>query len=345
MKKLTRFKAIKWILPLCFASFLNINNGYAQNCGQLKKGGKIVLEVKTYPLIHDKVGTDFYTLKPAKKVAKAEEYSAELNAGKVNPSATYTMEYVVTDVNANGEYELSADFYGTTYKSYVNCRNDSMYIIRAKGLVYSVYQKDTLGFGTKGTQIIPYNLKTGDLTPGYVDESILTYKNSDIKKTAFALSDGSYNAVSGTVTTITYSGYVPAKIDYSVKGKTLYIYQPGVVVAEEDITVGGKKYKTYKLRTEIWMKNDTKGETKVELDNWFADPKFNKQIHSQLQTSADKANTNVKARMDEMLGTNKAGYIVTYKEEWIAPGLGVVLTKAYDQWGCLISETTLKAIE
>jgi hypothetical protein len=172
----------------------------------------------------------------------------------------------------------------------------------------------------------------------------MTYSTSDIRKTSFAIGDADYDPFSGSTTTYTYTGYVQAKVNYSVKGKIITIYQSGEVFGEEDLAISGKTYKCFKVRTEIWTKNDTKADTKYELNQWFADPAFNKQIHTQMQNNADRANLKVKANMDDMAGTNKAGYIIKYKEEWISPEFGVIKTKNYDQWGCLTTETMITAI-
>jgi hypothetical protein len=335
---------LKSTLILSSALFLNLN-GNAQTCLDYKKADKLTLEIATYPLIHDKVGTEFYTMKPKKKVEKAEEYSNDLNSGKVKPASTYTLDYTITDIDANGEYELSTTIAGQTYKSHLNCDDKNLYIIRIKGaMLPTVYNGETLGFSTKGIQIVPKNIKVGDVTPGYVDESILTFEKSDIQKTTFAIGDADYNPVSGSMTTSTYTGYVQARVNYSVKGKTLVLYQGGVVYGEETLTISGKQYKCFKVRTEIWTKNDTKANTKYELDNWFGDAAFNKQVHGQIMAVAAKANERVKANMDDMLGANKAGYIVSYKEEWICPTAGVLKSNNYDQWGCLQTTITTKAI-
>ncbi len=331
---------------LLFSATLLFNTGsHAQTCIDYKKGDKITMEITTYPLIHDKVGTGFYTMKPKKKVEAAEEYANELNSGKVKPASTYPMEYTVSDIAANGEYELSTTIAGQVYKSYLNCTDNNLYIIRVKGAMQpTVYNGETLGFSTKGIQVVPKNIKVGDVTPGYVDESILTYDKSDIQKTSFAIGDADYSPTSGTMSTSTYTGYVQAKVNYSVKGKVLVLYQGGIVYGEENLTISGKQYHCFKVRTEIWTKNDTKADTKYELDNWFGDAAFNKQVHSQIMAAAAKANERVKANMDDMLGANKAGYIVSYKEEWINPTLGVLKSNNYDQWGCLQSTITVKSI-
>jgi hypothetical protein len=316
----------------------------AQTCSGLSKGTKMSVEVLTYPLIHDKVGTEFFTMKGKKKAEKAAEYSSDLNSGKVQPASTYALDYVVTDISADGEYESSTTIAGQTYKSYLACKDGNLYISRVKGISYSIYKGDTLGFGTLGVQVVPQNIKAGDLTPGYVDESFLTYNTADIRKTNFAIGNADYNPFSGSTTTSTKTGYVQAKVNYSVKGKILTIYQSGEVFGEEDMVISGKTYKCFKVRTEIWTKNDTKAETTYELGQWFADPAFNKQIHSQMQTNIDRASLKVKANMDDMAGTNKAGYLVKYKEEWIAPDFGVLQAKNYDQWGCLTTLTRVKAL-
>lgn len=316
----------------------------AQPCTDIQEGMKMTMEIASYPLIHDKVGAEFYTMKPKKKAEKAAAYAEELASGSVQPASKYSLTYTVIGKTPEGEYDLATDIAGTSYHSYVSCKDGNLYLLRIKGITYSIVNGDTLGWGTKGVQTIPQNLSVGSLTPGYVDESVLTYNNTDVRKTSFAIGDASYSPGSGSLTTMSYTGYVPAKVSYSVKGKVITINQSGVVYDKETLTISGKPHECFKVRTEIWTKNDTKADTKVELDNWFSDPSFNKQIYSQIQGTADKVDKRLKVKADEAMGVNKAGYLVTYKEEWIYPRLGALKTQNYDQWGCLTSTITTTAI-
>lgn len=327
---------IKLLFTLSLGILSSSSNLFAQNCLDIKKDDKITLEVTAYPLIHDKYGNEFYAMKPKKKAEKAAEYSKELSSGTVKPASTTSYVYKVTDINAAGEYEVTTNIAGTDYKSYSNCKDGNLYIIRVRGnMLPMVAGADTIGFYTKGVQIVPQNIKVGDLTPGYVDESIISYKNTEIQRMDFAIGE----------TYGTYTGYVPAKAVSNTTGKVLTIYQPGAVLAEEQITVSGKTYKAYKVRTEIWTKNDAKTDTKIELQNWFGDPSFSKKIHSQLQSTTNAADEKVMSRLAEMSGVNEAGYLVTFKEEWIAPNIGVLKAINYDQWGCITSAVSLKSIE
>ncbi len=43
--------------------------------------------------------------------------------------------------------------------------------------------------------------------------------------------------------------------------------------------------------------------------------------------------------------TNELGYVVTYKTEWFVPGIGMAKMDVYENYGFILSHSTLDAIK
>lgn len=310
--------------------------GIAQNCPQLKEGMKITLEVTSYPLLMEKEGTAFFTMKQKDKEKKAEEYKKQIIEGKVTPKSVSPMVYTITGITPKGEYELSITLSDNkVYKSYLACKDNNFYIIRTKGPMPLIVKDDTIGHLTYGTQIVPMNLKVGDFTPGYIDEMITTSAGKSNYRSSFFAESGEYY----------YSGHVPVSYNFDVTTKTLKFYQAGVVNSEEKLSIGGKEYTSYVVSTEIWSKMDKNANIDIEKKNYFNDPHLNKQINKQVQRSFDKGGKKLESKLNQYTGANEQGYVVTSKEEWIIPGLTIAKTVNYDAYGCINSIVILKSIE
>ncbi|RYY97433.1 MAG: hypothetical protein EOO11_10905 [Chitinophagaceae bacterium] len=331
---------LRCLPALC--ALLSFPDVSAQDCSGLKDGSKLAMEVRSYAALSDHYEGIFYELKPAQQVAEARRYSKALNAGTAKPALSQVIEYAVSGPNAAGEWELLATIGGTEYKSYTACKEGNLYLVRAKGAAFLTYGKDTAGFFTNGVQVLPRGLKTGDLAPGYVDERYFMKSTPEIRKTRFGSGGAPAALLSGEAARYSYSSYLPVTVAGPVESKSIALYQPGVVYGTGSVTVSGKSFDYVKIRTAIWTKVATAAATGEELRKWFADPAFNKQMYDALKSAAPAAQ--LTARTEDMLGPNKAGYHVTYKEEWIAPGLGMIRSLTYDQWGCLTMAIELKEI-
>lgn len=312
----------------------NSVNLIAQSCTMLAKGMKFTFEVTSYPMILEKEGAAFFTMKQKDKDKKIEEYKTSISSGKVTPKSVSNMVYTISDITPTGEYVFSTTIADKTYNSYLSCKNDTFYILRAKGMMPLVTNNDTMGFYTYGAQGIPVNLKVGGNTPGYIDESVMSTTSQSKVKQNFNVGDGGYN----------YSGYVTATVDYDISFRMLKLYQGGTVNSEEMLNISGKDYKSFVVGTEIWTKNDNKANVVVERQKYFNDP-INDKINKQLQKNYDKGGKKLAAKMNEYTGANEEGYVVTYKEEWVIPGLTVAKTVNYDQYGCILGTIVLKSIE
>lgn len=312
----------------------NSANLIAQNCTMLSKGMKFTFEVTTYPLAMEKDPVAFMKMNQKGKDKAVAEHKTGISSGEITPKSVTKSVYTITDITSTGEYVLSTTIADKQYDSYFSCRNDTFYILRAKGMMPLITNNDTTGFYTYGTQAIPINLKVGDVTPGYIDESAMTTTSVGKVKQNFNVNKGDYN----------YKGYVNATVDYETSYRMLKLTQSGNVNSEEVLNIAGKDYKTFVVGTEIWLKTGVKVDATVEKEKYFNDP-INDKITKQIQKNYDKGGKRLAAKMNQYTGANEEGFIVSYKEEWVIPGLTIAKTVNYDQWGCVVSTLVLKSIE
>ncbi len=315
----------------------NSISSFAQNCSQLKVGMKMTFEVTTYPMILEKEGAAFFTMKQKDKDKKTEEYKKQIVDGKVQAKSVSQMVYTITGVTPEGDYILSITLSDNkVYKSYLACKDNNFYILRSKGAIPLVSNNDTIGHLSYGAQIVPLNLKVGDNTPGYIDEIISSNAGKSTYRSTFFAGDGSGNV---------YRGYVPVTYSFDVTSKTLKFYQGGTVLSEEKSSISGKEYNSYLVSTEIWSKTDKNANIEMEKKNYFNDPSLSKEINKQVKKSFDKGGKKLEVKLNQYTGANEQGYVVTYKEEWIIPGLTVAKTINYDVYGIINSILILKSIE
>jgi hypothetical protein len=302
--------------------------------------------VSSYPLTIQVLGAGLLTMKQKQKDAKIAEHKADILSGKLQATKS-NMLFTITNVTTNGdktEYEISYELAGTVYKFYAACDKDNFYSYRAKGIQPTVYNNDTIGFSILGAQIIPNVLKVGDNVPGYSDlgQMYPVTENRNVRHVfyntdePFPLSQGSYT---------TFYGNVTSKVTYTTTTKFIKIYQGGTVLGEEDFTISGKTYKSFLIGTELWTKMDNNIDVKVEEKTYFNNPALSKNINKSFQKAYDKGGKRLESKINEMTGVNDKGYTVSYKEDWIVPGLGAVKTINYDSFGSINSIVTLVAIE
>lgn len=309
----------------------------SQNCSQLKVGMKMTFEVTSYPILLEKEGAAFFSLKQKEKDKKIEAYKNQIAEGKVAPKSVTSMVYTITAITPEGDYELSITLSDNkVYKSYLACKDGNFYILRSKGPVPLVTGNDTIGHLAYGAQIVPITLKVGDNTPGYIDEIVTSSAGKSTYTSSFFAGDGSGNI---------YQGYVPVTYNFEVSSKTLKFYQGGTVLAEDKTSVSGTDYTSYVISTEIWSKTDKNANIEIEKETYFNDPALSKQINKQVKKSFEKGGKKLEAKLNQYTGANEQGYVVTYKEEWVIPGLTVAKTINYDVYGIINSVLVLKSIE
>lgn len=331
------------VLAMLATSILN-----AQNCLiALKKGTKLTYEISNYPLTIQVLGANQYKMKQKEKDEIIEKHKNDILSGKIQPTkSTFATEITnVSDFNGATEYEASYDVSGTIYKSWIACRNDSIFMYRTKGIQYTIWNGDTLGFGLLGTEIIPVNIKVDDNIPGYSDIGQSFPKTEAVQvQRSFNVYDD-YNPFSRYQTS--YYGKVTSNEKWTYTSEYYKIFQGGKVLAEETFSIGGKDYKGYFIGTETWTKFGTDIKIEVEEKNYFNDVnyKLNHKITKDIQRSFDKGGKKSKAMIDEISGANEFGYVVGYKEDLFVPEIGIVKTVTYDNYGNITSITNLVTLQ
>jgi hypothetical protein len=348
--------------------FLISSSGYGQNCQTvtLTKGQKFKYEIANYPLTIQILGSNQVKMKQKDKMAKVEQYKADILSGKVQPTMSTFETYIsdVTQKDSMTEYEVSYSVSGQTYRSWMAVKGELCYLFRSKaGLTPAIVNGDTAGFTFLGTQIIPCNLKVGDNTPGYSDvsEGFPVSEKRKVRHNFHVTESDNFYQTSYTE----YTGEVTSNETWTSTSKYHKIFQGGKVVSEDKCTISGKEYNCFVIGTETWTKFGTTFDVKVEEGKYFDDPGYlsfadikagrtnhtpyapgiSKKINKEIQRTYDRGGKRLKEMMNEVSGANEQGYVVGYKEDWFVPGLGITKTITYDNYGNISSIAKLVAIE
>jgi hypothetical protein len=325
-----------------------LGNAESQNCLQaLKKGTKLTYEIATYPLTIEILGPKQAKMKQKEKDEIIDKYKSDILSGTIKPTvSSFSTEISnVTESNGATEYEASYTVAGVVYKSYMACKKDSVYIYRIKGIQYSVWNNDTLGFALLGTQILPVSLKVNDATPGYSDIGE-SFPKTETRKVQHKFNVGEdYNPYASYHTT--YYGTVSANETWTSTSKYYKIFQGGNVIGEENFSINGKDYKSYIIGNETWTKFGTNFDIKVEEENYFDDLSYrmNHKINKQIVKAYSKGGKKTAATINEVSGANEQGYVVSYKEDWFVPEVGIVKTITYDNYGNITSISKITSLE
>jgi hypothetical protein len=330
---------------------------FGQNCNlSLKDGSKVNLNIVTWttPLMSD---PKFQKAKDEKKEEQVMKFNADAMAGTLPAASSYPMTYTAkkTTTPDGDEYVMTTIIADKEYNSYVRCANDTMYLCRNRGPIIVPDGKGGIyGYAIQGVQKVPINLKVGDELPSYEDINIVFPTSTDevVKKQVFSHNSTSTSHEFGFATdshtgetgfgnyTKTTTKAVYKMIDVAVRktlsssGHTIN-YVRSEVTGEEDVTVGGVKYKGYVIESETWSKQTAK------VDYESVDEEVNKQQKAMF----DKGQTKLSKLMVKKGFTNDLGYSVMYKREVFVPAIGMVKTQGYDLTGALTGEITIAGIE
>lgn len=228
--------------------------------------------------------------------------------------------WVFTANHVNGVHELNT-FMGVDTLSLVSwCSNDTMYMTRKPFLVD---EKLNLWW-IYGVQKIPMKLEIGQSIEPHSDYSIMsdvTKEGRSDVKTMYSSTDLSKN----TITTSIYTFNVATKSTVNLSGEMISGMN-SKVIAFEDISIGDKTFKAYKIDYEIWIKQGYKVE--FEYDSQGMKSSDAKQIEEDNR----KINEKIKKNFNKVLKgyTNNKGYIVLPRTDWFVPGLGWVRAHTFD---------------
>jgi hypothetical protein len=264
-----------------------------------------------------------FKLDVASGKVKGKEYAFDMNIGdeqKGNNGYVHTFEYVTP---------------AATYKSYVSCRQDTIYGIRSlTGYPMVGSAKDTVGFFKPGIVTYPKNMKVGDLLPVTTDLAYtfpqkmdLSYKRTVLDRVqTISSSQCSQGYCNVRTSTTSYFKEVTKNLNYNLQfSAPTLTYRH--VVGEEEVTVGGKKYKAYKIEMLL--------ETK--LKDVISDVEADEKI---MKYTLEFLNGYIKNK------ANKSPELKQHGNEWFVPELGtVVLSEIYDKDGNIQYKSILKSID
>lgn len=348
MKKSILFTACLLLTAYCFSQTCNM---------ALKNGAKTSATITTYtnPLNTDK---KFLKAKDAERDVLIAAYNADVMSGKIAPATNYEMSFNITKktIKDADEYAIAYNVGGVDYFSYVTCRNDTIYSVRNKGIVSVGTKEAPIGYSIMGTQIIPMNLKVGDVLPPFEDigflfptgANVTLYKQvlagyETVHSTRWGPGVDSQTGIScdqcqwdvSTPREVYKSVPVEARQTSSVSSYSIQGMN-SLVTGEEEVTVSGVKYKAYIVESESWFKSNVK--TSYES----ADEELN-----QAQAEADqKLFLKMEKRLIKKQFTNKLGFLVQSSKQWMVPQLGgAVKTISYDTNGGISTIITTTKLE
>jgi hypothetical protein len=269
---------MKKILPPFILLFFLISSlSFGQNCQTvtLTKGQKFKYEISSYPLTIQILGSNQAKMKQKDKMAKVEQYKADILSGKVQPTISNFETYIsnVTQKDSLTEYEFSYTVSGVTYKSWMAIKGELCYLYRSKaGLAPAIVNGDTAGFTFLGTQIIPCNLKLGDYTPAYSDlsEGFPVTEKRKVRHQFMVTESDNFYQTSWTE----YTGEVTSNETWTSTSKYHKMFLGGKVVNEDKCTISGEEYNCFVIGTETWTKFGTTFDVKVEEQKYFDDPGY-----------------------------------------------------------------------
>lgn len=320
-------------LVIMFTSY----STFSQNCNlAIKDGSKLTLTFYSWtnPNLYD---PKFQKLKDDKKDEQILAYNQSVLTGKIAPASTYPMTFTTkktTSTNGGDEYIVTTTIAGKDYSGYALCKNDTLYSIRNKGVIYLLDGKgDSLGFSIQSPQILPTKMKVGDKLPTYDDISFL-YPTSSEKRLKMVFTEVIPETNTHYASSIWGTIEVNGRQTLTFSSRLIH-YVNAEVTGEEEVTIGGVKYKAYIIESETWNKGkmDVSYETNFkEVDEYYA-----------------KLTEKGQKKFDKMMlrkgNTNELGFSVSYLKEWFVPTIGIVKSESYDNLGGIGGGMSITGIE
>jgi hypothetical protein len=329
MKKTTYLMAI----VLLFTSYTT----FSQNCNLvIKDGSKLTLTFYSWtnPNLYD---PKFQKLKQDKKDEQILAYNQSVLTGKLAPASASPMTFTtkkITSTTGGDEYIVTTTIAGKDYSGYALCKNDTLYSIRNKGVIYLLDAKgDSLGFTIQSPQILPTKMKVGDKLPTYEDISFVNPTASKQRlKMVYTKSipetDTHYaGSVWGTVE-------VNGKQTLSFSSRMIH-YVNAEVTGEEEVVISGTTYKAFIIESETW----NKGKMDVSYETSYKD------VNDYYAKLVEKGQKKFDKMMLRKGNTNELGFSVSYLKEWFVPTIGIVKSENYDNLGGIGGGMSITGIE
>lgn len=338
------FTLMKKLVSILLTCFMFNSFAISQNCSLFEKGYNIRSIISNYS--SDLPSSKGWSKKkPEKQAILIDEYNKNVLSGVTPAYSTTTIDMYIKDVERNDFEKITSAMMsnGVEYTFNSFCVNNINYFYRAIGPFYYVSNNDTLGAGFYGTQIIPNDLKVGQILTPYEDISTIIISTSNytdkqrvlagyrqvetLEKNATYLNKETYKYETGDWKVTKYEQLfedVDVKVmeNTSLNSHAIH-YVSAVVDSVIDVQIDNKPHKAYIIESELWIQ--AAFETTFAADNakW---QKFRQGYNEKIQKKAMK-------KLIKSKFLNEDGFYVTYQTEWFVPGYGVVKIITYGSDG------------
>jgi|GEM_PF-5271629 len=172
-------------------------------------------------------------------------------------------------------------------------------------------------------------------------KSSTSIENVEVQK--FGIGSGNYGFEQRLGLVTRYENvyqHVPVELETTVEMGLSRIFNVGAAVtATESITISGKTYQAYVIRSEEWN-----GDLKVNMNvKAYADEsvKVSKKVASKAEDLATRRNLKAAKKVEKAMNKgadnkNEEGYTVMYEDRWYVPELGLEVKKIrYNKYGII----------
>ena len=172
-------------------------------------------------------------------------------------------------------------------------------------------------------------------------KSSTSIENVEVQK--FGIGSGNYGFEQRLGLVTRYENvyqHVPVELETTVEMGLSRIFNVGAAVtATESITISGKNYQAYVIRSEEWN-----GDLKVNMNvKAYADENVNvsKKVASKAEDLATRRNLKAAKKVEKAMNKgadnkNEEGYTVMYEDRWYVPELGLEVKKIrYNKYGII----------
>ncbi len=347
----------------------------AQNCITLKKGQQITQTTSSWvnTLIADK---KFIKSSETKRAEMVADYNKDCASGKIKGFGGTPYTLTMTDYS-KGSWGESIAFQMGPYKFPMECKNDTLYLFRNKGImrmeenvlvnvnapnayideVKFELTKKTIGFGSQGAAVFPNSLDIGDNLPLYEDIYLSVPTSWDDKIRHNVLTG--YKKV--TSTSYGYNSGVNSK-GQAVSGigvweestmKAVYktIKTDAKVTISSSIYIMHHVFATVTDKVSLKIGKDSYDSYVIQSQRWTKNNEVTDWDTESQELNANMAlwESDFKERIAKKFVkkgiTNELGYIVEHVTEWFVPGIGVVQFESVDSHGVMTSKMTIDKIK
>ena len=286
------------------------------------------------------------------------EIANEKSSDKGTSFMTYYRQPVVGGSGCRSVNKFDGALFFTKDTTYWAVHTEPMMI---QGLTKD-YKLDTTAIITFPVLRYPSKIKIGDALPISMMHYMVTPQKSfrqvmtsvvvgsksstsieNVEVQKFGIGSGNYGFEQRLGLVTRYENvyqHVPVELETTVEMGLSRIFNVGAAVtATESITISGKNYQAYVIRSEEWN-----GDLKVNMNvKAYADENVNvsKKVASKAEDLATRRNLKAAKKVEKAMNKgadnkNEEGYTVMYEDRWYVPELGLEVKKIrYNKYGII----------